>query len=425
MAYNNFSMKQLIERHKHDKGTTFSNDPIKKQQFNKDNWRLFIAYYRWYPDKLATDYFGLIIYPWQRIVLRAIFRSSNVDLNCSRRIGKTEISNIAAFLFCVLFPGVECLIVAPSEAQAQISISNKFKSGLMRNENCAREIKNITKTEVEFKNGSVISAKGVGADGSGSNLLGNGKQFILIDEARLIDLPTVMTAINPMLATPRRNWGEANEKIGNLKYENPKLILASSSWYREHTYYTDYYKMFFDEMKKNNKNYYAFSFNYKWAKKCLNYDKVLEDKRKMTKEDFEREYGAKMLRANATSYFNAVSIKEARILTKCEIRQPMKSKARYIIAHDVATAENGDNAITYVIKLVPRIDGLFEKQIVYLRSYNGAGIDIQAEFIKYLYWECFPNVEKIIYDERSAGQRDYAILFNTIHKRWNRNAYSY
>ena len=97
-------MKQLIERHKHDKGTTFSNDPIKKQQFNKDNWRLFIGYYRWYPDKLATDYFGLIIYPWQRLVLRAIFRSSNVDLNCSRRIGKTEISNIAAFLFCVLYP---------------------------------------------------------------------------------------------------------------------------------------------------------------------------------------------------------------------------------------------------------------------------------------------------------------------------------
>ena len=182
--------------------------------------------------------------------------------------------------------------------------------------------------------------------------------------------------------------------------------------------------MFFDEMKKNNKNYYAFSFNYKWAKKCLNYDKVLEDKRKMTKEDFEREYGAKMLRANATSYFNAVSIKEARTLTKCEIRQPTNSKDRYIIAHDVATAENGDNAITYVIKLVPRLDGLFEKQIVYLRSYNGAGIDIQAEFIKYLYWECFPNAEKIIYDERSAGQRNYAILLNTLCKRWNRNAYT-
>ena len=144
----------------------------------------------------------------------------------------------------------------------------------------------------------------------------------------------------------------------------------------------------------------------------------------MTKEDFEREYGAKMLRANATSYFNATAIKEARIMTKCEIRQEPKSKDRYIIAHDVATAENGDNAITYVIKLVPRADGLFEKQIVYLRSYNGAGIDVQAEFIKYLYWECFPNTEKIIYDERSARTRNNAIFFNTIQERWYRNAYS-
>lgn len=300
--------------------------------------------------------------------------------------------------------GVELLIVAPTEEQAQISIDNKFRNGLMSNENCAREIKNITKEFVEFKNGSKIIAKGVGRDGTGSNLLGNGKQFILVDEARLIDLPVVMTALRPMLATPRRIWGQAREKIGDIPYEKPKLILATSAWYREHQYYTDYFKVYYDEMKKDNPNYYAFSFDYKWAKRYLNFDIILEDKEKMTKEDFEREYGAKFLRQTAHSYFSSKSIKDARVMTVCERKQPKDSGDRYIIVHDVATADGGDNAITYVIKLIPRGDGMFNKEIVYIQSYNGVGVDVQAERLKYLFWECFPNAEKIIYDEQSAGQ---------------------
>lgn len=307
------------------------------------------------------------------------------------------------------------MIVAPTEDQAQISVSNKFKNGLMTNPNCAREIKNINKETVEFKNSSTIIAKGVGSDGSGSNLLGNGKQFILVDEARLIDLPVVMTALKPMLATPRRIWGKARESIGEIPYENPKLILASSSWYREHQYYTDYFKVYYDEMKKGNSNYYAFTFDYKWAERYLNYSIILEDKEKMTKDDFEREYGAKFLKQNAHSFFSALSIKEARIISTCEREQPKGSLDRYIIIHDVATAENGDNAITKVLKLIPLKNGLIEKRVVYIRSYNGVGIDVQTDHLKYLFWEKFPNAEKIIYDERAARTRVYALLFNALY----------
>ena len=75
------------------------------------------------------------------------------------------------------------------------------------------------------------------------------------------------------------------------------------------------------------------------------------------------------------------------ILENCELSQPKRSKSEYIIVHDVAIskANNSDNANTHVIKLKPRKDGLYYKELVYSKSHNGISLPKQMEFLRKLY----------------------------------------
>ena len=72
---------------------------------------------------------------------------------------------------------------------------------------------------------------------------------------------------------------------------------------------------------------------------------------------------------------------------------------------DIATSEasTADNSIISIIKFTERSDGSFAKKLVRMRSFHGKGLDVLADEVRHLYHECFPNVERIIYDARGLG----------------------
>lgn len=74
--------------------------------------------------------------------------------------------------------------------------------------------------------------------------------------------------------------------------------------------------------------------------------------------------------------------------------------------HDVAlsNAKDSDNACTTVIKLKPRPNGTYFKEVVYIKTHNGVTLQEQRDFLRELVHIKFPNTEKLVIDMRGNGE---------------------
>lgn len=73
--------------------STYSNDPLKEESIDYEAWTEFISYYRYYIDEFAVDILGLRLFPFQRLILRAMARYQNSMLIACRGIGRLTSQN--------------------------------------------------------------------------------------------------------------------------------------------------------------------------------------------------------------------------------------------------------------------------------------------------------------------------------------------
>ena len=76
----------------------------------------------------------------------------------------------------------------------------------------------------------------------------------------------------------------------------------------------------------------------------------------------------------------------------------------------MSTKAGSDNCCSHVIKLIPKKNGTFQKQVVYTKTLNGASLKEQRDFLRELIHIQFPNTEKLVIDARSAGQGLLSLL---------------
>lgn len=55
-------------------------------------WTEFISYYRYYIDEFAMDILGINLFPFQRLILRAMARYQNEMLIACRGLGKLPLT---------------------------------------------------------------------------------------------------------------------------------------------------------------------------------------------------------------------------------------------------------------------------------------------------------------------------------------------
>ena len=58
----------------------------------------------------------------------------------------------------------------------------------------------------------------------------------------------------------------------------------------------------------------------------------------------------------------------------------------------MSTKAGSDNCCSHVIKLIPKKNGTFQKQVVYTKTLNGASLKEQRDFLKKLIHIQFPNI---------------------------------
>lgn len=418
-AHNNFSKKSNnIKNGKYDDmDSSIGYDPKNEEKLNIDAWVDFISYYRYYIDEFACDILGLRLYPFQRLILRAMARYQNSMFIACRGIGKSYLTAVFFICTAILYPNIKLGIASGKGQQARNVILQKIKGELVKNPNIAREISFPIKTGaddcvVNFKNGSEIRAIVLGQNQGGDSARSWRFSQIMIDEARLVKDDVIEEILIPMTKTKRQ------AAIYHNQPEKGKVIFISSAYLKTH----DLYKRFryhYDKMIEGSKDYYVCTLPYQVGVQAgiFEEDDILKelDKPTMTKDKFEYEYQGIFVGSSGESYYPYELTNPCRTLERCELEQPKKSTNQYIIVHDVAVskAKGSDNASTHVIKLKEKPNGTYIKEVVFSKIQNGISLPAQRDFLRELVHVKFPNCIKLVIDMRGNGEPLPSLFYET------------
>lgn len=420
-SYKNFSKRRRAEADwdLYNTDSPLSYDPIKSEKIDYEEWTKFLSYYRYYIDKFATDILGVNLFPFQRLIMRAMARYPNVMLICCRGIGKSWLCGLFMVCMAILYPGMAIGIVSGNGNQARMVVKQKIEGELIKNENIKREIASIKTSMddciVSFKNGSSIRAITLGLSQRGDSARGWRFQLVLVDEARLVKDTTLTEVIRPMIKTPRQNAIDLHDRYPENPIETGRMIYISSAWLKTCDLYQKFLN-FYHSMINGDTHYFVASLDYKVGVDAGLFSQeeidIERDSPDMTLDKFAYEYEGVFVGSSNDSYYPYSLTNKCRVLDRCELAQPKKCQFDYIITHDVAvsTKSGSDNSCTHVIKLVPKANGTFDKLVVYTKTMNGASLKEQRDLLRELCHIKFPNTEKIVIDVRSAGQGLLSLL---------------
>ena len=96
--------------------------------------RLFSSFYRQNPHRLAVDYFGLSLYPFQLILLYLMDKYTFFLWIASRGIGKSYLISIYCIIRAVLYPNSLIVVAAGTKGQAKLIVTQKIVKELMKSE---------------------------------------------------------------------------------------------------------------------------------------------------------------------------------------------------------------------------------------------------------------------------------------------------
>ena len=185
----NFSKesRKIKEGSYDDFDNSSSYTPRNTENISIDEWVKFISYYRYYIDEFACEILGLKLYPFQRLILRAMARYQNSMFIACRGLGKSYLTAVFFICSAILYPNIKLGIASGNGQQSKNVILQKIKGELAKNENIAREICFPIKTGsedcvVNFKNGSEIRAIVLAQDKGGDSARSWRFHYVLIDK---------------------------------------------------------------------------------------------------------------------------------------------------------------------------------------------------------------------------------------------------
>lgn len=383
---------------------------ITEKEENKKKW---ITFFRRNIHRFIEIYFGIKLYPHQRLEFYAMGTNTNYVEVASRGTAKSWKVGLFALAWGTLFPNSEITIVAESKNQAGIIIEKKIRPLKEKYENVDNEIASITTNnntmEVVLKNGSVIFVVPLR-----ETARGNRSTVIIREERRLLNNEKLNSIIAPM-AHPRQAEYLKDPKYSHL-VEEPRNISITSSGRDSEEWYKDV-----DEALKLSfagKDSICIFADYLLA---LRYNmqtvqQISQEKSRMDNETFSIEYENMLIRENKDSFFQHSLIDSCRSLkiayypqlstnyipNKNLLAIPKTIGEIILVSVDIAlkASGNNDNTIIHVDRLVPTKNG-YSHNIVYTESMHGKNTLIQALRIKQVYVDF--NANYIILDTAGNG----------------------
>lgn len=383
-----------------------------QEQYN-ENFEAWVGYWRANPQRFITEYLGLPLYDFQKVLIWEMNNTANYIFIGSRGIAKSSLTLDFCCQMAILYPGLKILVVCPVKSQSKQFVK-KIYEYMRMSKNLEQEIKvdeikiGVNECQVPFKNGSTIFTATYS-----ENALGLRANILIVDEFVRTEKEVITRVFDPMLSDPRKPRYldlTREQRAEEYKHEElRKVYLSSIRRADEWSYKT--FEDYVDWMTDGNRDYCATVISYVLGvKNGFISKKKVEDTFKSNLENMnilQAEYNGIPERGTGNSYFTYKMMDRVRTNSKAfvcmsdeEYIQYKDCKEKYpyyqeklpneirLLCMDVAVIESSknDNTAFFIIRLIPD-SGRYTIIVPYADSMHGLNSIAQTKRMKQLFYE--------------------------------------
>jgi hypothetical protein len=393
------SHKDFSKKNRAIKDSDFNSNPnnIEVRQVNKNQikdfqslkpkWRELCSYFREYPDRfidfIQPEDAKIKLYFYQRVYLRIIFRFRKVFITATRGTSKSFIQNLAFVLLCIMYPRQKLFCCAPGKEQSA-KITQECLDDIFDYFPLLREEVKIYKrekdyTKLVFYNGSKYDVVQMKDSTRGGRRFGGAIEEIA---DKKFDGDMLNSVIIPLMANSR------TAMCGNIdpnEVHKREVYISTASTQQQFSYAKC--KEINDDMLNGGSSFCTGnSYDLPCLYDQLDIDFIIEKRESPTYSimDFMREYESIYTGSSSDSLVSDEKLNKCRTLPIAEWSHCGDTKIQYVLAYDVSRTTGKESALCalVVIKITPRGDGTYDKQIVNIFSMEGQHDTWQAKFLK-------------------------------------------
>lgn len=393
-SYKNFSIKdrQFRDSDTFKRPDLFETNKVNEQilkgfQKHKEKWRELCSYFRYYPDRfldyISGDEPRIELYFYQRVYLRIMMRYRKVFLTATRGTSKSFLQNLAFVLKCIMYPRTRLFCCAPGKEQsAKITadcLNDIFEFyPLLRNE-VKTFVENKDYTKLIFYNGSKYDVVQMRDTTRGGRRFGGAIEEIADEK---FDGDILNSVVIPLMANDRTAMCN---KIDPNEIHKCEIYLTTAGTQQQFGYQKlrEVYQDMIDGKS-------AFCLGNSYELPCLHgqldidFIEELRESPTYSIMDFMREYQSIWTGSSSGSLVSDEKLKKSRVVGVAEWEHCGDNKVEYCLAYDVSRNEGDENALSclVVIKLTPKDNGDYVKEVVNIFSMEGQHDTWQAKFLK-------------------------------------------
>jgi len=382
----------------------------------RERYKKWITFFRLNPHIFIEDYFGIRLYPYQKLVIWMLQRSNLFYWVAARAAAKSFLIGIWALTLAVLYPGIKVIVASKTLKQAGIIVTEKIKALQKDYPNVAREIEKLTDNsntyEVIFHNGSTIKASV-----STENARGQRCNYLILDESRLVPQDVLDSVLRPFLFSRKPPYMQ-NPKYGTrpeLKEEGIISYITSAGFKSE--YWFNMVKRTIKRVVDGDEtaNFLAMDYLITTYHNIKTEEMIRNESTDMDSLTKQMEYlnipaGSSGKAYFKMSMFNRVmrrAFYPQRVETYNQKRNPyaidkVAGEIR-MVSVDIATraGKANDNTIISCARLIPMMGRGYKRMLVYMESHKGINTLVQAKRIKQIFFDF--EADWLVLDLKNAG----------------------
>lgn len=384
-------------------------------QKHKEKWKELCSYFRFYPDRfldyISGDNPKIQLYFYQRIYLRIMMRYRKVFLTATRGTSKSFLQNLAFVLKCIMYPRTRLFCCAPGKEQAAKITADCLNDifefwPLLRNE-VKTFVENKDYTKLIFYNGSRYDVVQMRDSTRGGRRFGGAIEEIV---DKKFDGDILNSVVIPLMANDRT---ASCNKIDPDEIHKCEIYLTTAGTQQQFGYQK--LREVYQDMV-NGKS--AFCLGNSYELPCLHgqldidFIEELRESPTYSIMDFMREYQSIWTGSSSDSLVSDDKLRKSRIVGIAEWEHCGDDKVEYCLAYDVSRNEGDANALSclVVIKMTPKSNGDYVKEVVNIFSMEGQHDTWQAKFLKQKVKEFKARILVIDANGLGSGVVDQLIL---------------
>lgn len=401
---------------------------------NVDHVLRWNTFFRRNLHRLAIDYLGINLHPYQAIILYLMGICQFVVIIACRAAAKSFIIALYACCRCIVYPHSKIVLSSATKGQSKLIISEKIRNELMNMSPVLRkEILRIKDNQNEvivyFRSRSTIVVVPASENGRGHR-----SNCVVREEFRQIEKNIDDSILSPFqtIRQPPYMIDPFYAQIKELQ-EEPVDIYISSSWLDPHWMWEIVDNAYESMLKEQGGCLLAFDESITLKHNIRTQKQMQKEKKKQDPITWQLEFENRRLKENQSAFFTYKMLQQNQTIKRpfyprnlLDVKNiydiPKQSGEIRIVSCDMAFIENkkNDNSIFSCMRLLPDFKTYnrdnqnvtmangYRRLVPYLESVQGGDTVRQAIRIRQLF-EDF-GADYIVLDMRNAGIAIYDFL---------------